>query len=99
MSTISTNSSDFVVDVKRTKNDDGTDTWTAKTNGEVFTASTEEGIRDTVHDSLLKKVSASSGKPEGSYAVKLTRTWRVRIFEKDEGRDDDEDVLVFDLFA
>lgn len=70
---------EFVVDVKRKKDQNGNDVWSAQTNGVKFTGDTEESIREQVRVYLLQEVSQKTNKHVDTLEAKLTRTWRVRI--------------------
>jgi hypothetical protein len=83
-------SQEFVVDVKRKKQADDTDLWTAVTNGQRFEAASEEELREQVRLYLLGVVANGANKSIDDYNVTLRRTWWVRI--KESVNTDDEPI-------
>lgn len=89
----------YIVDVKRTRQTNGSDLWTARVQDSqlVFDALSEETLRETLRVALIKLESEKLGVSGTSIATKMTRTWRVRLEESKE--DDDEVSGGWDLFA
>ena len=88
-------SQEFVVDVKRKKQADDTDLWTAVTNGQRFEGKSEEELREQVRLYLLRVVADNNNKSTDNYSATLRRTWWVRIKES-ETTDDEPVYSLFD---
>lgn len=88
----------YIVDVKRTRQTNGSDLWTARVQDSqlIFDALSEETLRETLRVALIKRESEKLGIAGTSIATTMTRTWRVRL---EESKDDNEISGGWDLFA